>query len=109
MEESKCHSYLQKGHTEGSRKLQASQIHLIPANVTDHIIMEAISKYTKDKKVTWSSQHGFVRDIMSDQPDEMASSLDNENKQWMLFALTLPRPITLFPVTSSDKILHYVG
>lgn len=28
LKESKCHSYLQKGQEEGSRKLQASQTHL---------------------------------------------------------------------------------
>lgn len=74
----------------------------------EHLILEAISKHIKDKKVTGSSQDGFMRDILSHQSDEVTSLLDKEKKnQWLLFALTLARHLTLFPITSSNKILKY--
>jgi len=82
----------------------------VPGEMIDHVILEAISKRTKDKKVMGSSQHRFMKETSCLTNlivfyDEVTSSLFKEKKQWML--LTLLRLLTLFPVTSSDKILKY--
>lgn len=52
----------------------------IPWKVIDSVILEAIPKHIKDKNVTGRSQHGFMRDILSDQPDELTTFLDKEKK-----------------------------
>lgn len=80
----------------------------IPWKVIDHVILEAIPKHIKDKNVTGRSQHGFMRDILSDLPDEVTTLLDKEKKNSeIFFALTLARVLTVFPITSSDKTLKY--
>lgn len=76
--------------------------------VIDHVILEAIPKHIKDKNVTGRSQHGFMRDILSDLPDEVTTLLDKEKKtSEIFFALTLARVLTVFPITSSDTTLKY--
>lgn len=47
----------------------------IPWKVIDQVILESISKHNKDKNVTGRSQHGFMRDILS---DEVTTLLDKE-------------------------------
>jgi len=56
LEESQCNSYLQEGRT---RKLQYGQPHL--DEVMEQQILETISRQMKDKKITRSSQHGFIK------------------------------------------------
>lgn len=80
----------------------------IPRKMIDHVILEAISKHIKDKNVTGRSQHGFMRDILSDQPDEVTTLLDKEkNSSEILFALALARLLSLFPITSLNETPKY--
>ena len=61
MEESKCHSYLQEGVIRGSGELHTCQPHFDPWKVMEQRILEAISKYMKDKNLFGSSWHGFTK------------------------------------------------
>jgi len=51
------HSERQGGR---SRKQKASQPHLSPWEVVEHVLLETISRYRKDKVVTGSNPHGFT-------------------------------------------------
>lgn len=58
-----------KAMKEDSRNYRLVRLALVPGKLINHVILEAISKHIKDKKVTGSSLHGFMRYILSDQPD----------------------------------------
>lgn len=51
------HSEQEKGR---SRKLQASQPHLSPWEVMEHVILGTISRYMKDKKAIGSGPQKFT-------------------------------------------------
>lgn len=63
MEESKCQSYLHESVIRGSEEVHAGQPHFDSCNMIEQHILEAISKYTKDKKLFGSRWHGFTKGI----------------------------------------------
>jgi len=55
MEESQCHSRLQKGQEGGPRELQAVSLTSVPGKVMEQLILHVISKQVKEKNVMRSS------------------------------------------------------
>lgn len=52
---------LQKVQDQRFGELQANQLDFNPGKVLKQLILKTISRHTKNKKVTASSQHGFMK------------------------------------------------
>ena len=61
-----------KSKKEDSGNYRPVSLALIPGKVMEHLILETISRHTKEKKVIWSSKRGFTdRQVMLDQLDKL--------------------------------------
>lgn len=58
-----------KAKKEDPRNYRLVRLTSVPGKLINRVILEAVSKHIRDKKVTGSSLHGFMRYILSDQPD----------------------------------------
>ena len=66
-----------KGKKEDPGNYRLVSLTLIPGKVIEQLILQTISRHMKNKKVIWSSQHGFRKGkIMPDQPDSLLQSGD---------------------------------
>ncbi|XP_062436487.1 NACHT, LRR and PYD domains-containing protein 3-like [Rhea pennata] len=90
------------------RSKEEKDFTLIPGNMMEQIL-ETISKHMNVKRMTGSSQHGFMKgksclmNLIAFH-DEIAESVD---EPWMLFILSLARISTVSHNIHTDKLMEY--
>lgn len=92
-----------KGNLEDIKSYRSVTLVSIPGKVMEKIILEDISKHTKDKKVTGSSQKLFMerKTCLIDWLafcNEMSGWIE---KQWTWLVLAIEKLLILSPITSS--------